>query len=416
VKGRGFRTTIGFLVVPVLSAVAPLLVVPAVARTHGADGWAAIAVGVALGNAGSVVADLGWTVIGPQRVAARLVDHRAEYRRSLASRSCAAAVLVPLVAVVAASLAPSDPAAAAWAAAGIGLGALSPAWYFVGRARPWSCALIETLPKCLVSVAVALTLPLGAPLSSYGIGLGIAALCSVVLAALVGDAPLPRWDGFRRVPETMNELRVLTLGRAASTAATALPTAVLSSVAPSAVATYAALDRPLRMGLQVLQAVPARMQAWLGRASVDELRRRTKTALLVNGTLGVAAGGGVLVGAPPVLRVLFGDAVVVPGSAVVAAAALVTVICASRGLGLVVVAQGKPAATTTAALTIAVAGTAGVAIWAGLGGVTAAFAALTIAESAGVVVQVIALAARPPRARIPEHPGPSACPTDVASN
>jgi O-antigen/teichoic acid export membrane protein len=389
---RGGAQLVGFLLVPLLSALAPLVAVPVIARVHGAAGWGAIAIGIALGNACAVTADLGWTVVGPQRLARRIADARSIHATALTSRAAALVLLLPIVAAAAWSLAPADASAASATATGIGLTALSPAWFFTGLGRPWTLMAVETVPKCIANVAVAAAIAAHAPLVVHGSALGIAALVS----ALAGAVSASRLDGTGRtsiqeVVAALHGLRVIAVGRAVSTTSTVLPTLVIGLVAPALVPTFAALDRLVRMGLQVLSAVPAQMQSWLGVADTAIRCRRVQSAIAINTALGFVAGFALLVLVPVVLPILFGPTLTVPDTSVLMAAGLVAVICTSRGLGLAVVAEGRSTATTWTAVVIAVVGIVGVGLGTPLSGAAGAFAGLLLAETAGLVPPVVTL-------------------------
>ncbi|AAT88561.1 hypothetical protein Lxx06010 [Leifsonia xyli subsp. xyli str. CTCB07] len=49
----------------------PLLALPAIAHTAGAEGWAAIAIGQSLGGAAGVLVELGWGSPAPSASPAR---------------------------------------------------------------------------------------------------------------------------------------------------------------------------------------------------------------------------------------------------------------------------------------------------------------------------------------------------------
>ena len=68
---------------PALSAVTPLIAIPAITSTAGARGWEAYALGLSIGSAACVIIELGWPLTGPQRVAAepRVAAYLASDRR-----------------------------------------------------------------------------------------------------------------------------------------------------------------------------------------------------------------------------------------------------------------------------------------------------------------------------------------------
>jgi hypothetical protein len=384
-------TLVGFLVIPLLSAAAPLLVIPAVARTGGADGWASVAIGLALGNAMAVIVDLGWSVVGPQMVASTPATAGAAYRESVASRVVVMTALsIPTVA--AGLLIPSaSPATVITTTLGVGLSGLSPSWLLIGAGRPWMLAAVETVPKAAACCAAAWAIALGGPPELYGVLLGVAALTTLGIVQVAGLAPAPRLTDFRRAGRSIRNRRVLAVGRAVSTTATVLPAALLGIVAPGLVAPYAAVDRPMRMGLQVLQAVPTRLQSWLGSAAAHETRRRARIVLGANTALGVGAAVVFSVLAPTVLDLLFDGSVDVDRGAIAAASVLIAVICTSRGLGLVAVARRRAGATSAAAVVIASTGALGLVLGAVLGGLPGAILGLVVAELLGLVPQALAI-------------------------
>jgi len=382
------------LAVPSVGAAAPLAVVPAVTATSGAAGWAAVAVGTSIGVAGAVVAELGWSIVGPQAVAreASATARSLIFTTVLASRLAAVTVVLPVAVVVTSLTAGEHRAAAALVTAGVVLGALSPAWWFIGRGRPGLLLCCETLPRVVALLGAALALTLGAPLGAYGIALVASAVVSFVLAPrLDPDLRLPRLHDYRRVPAALREQGVLVLGRAVTTSYKSLPAALLGAAAPGAVAVFAAVDRPARLGLQVLMSVPDRLQTWVAVPDEATSRRRTRTSFVVNGLLGLGAGAVFAVALPLVAPVLFAGAVTVPTPTVLWGAALVAVICTSRGAGLALVTARRAGHTTSAAAAAALVGVPGVILLGRVHGADGALAALVAAEAVGALVQVVVL-------------------------
>lgn len=392
------------VLVPAVGAAAPLAVIPAVTSTAGATGWAAIAVGLSVGVAAAVVAELGWGIVGPQRVVREPDDRRRLYATALASRLVATAVTAPVAVVVTAVVVDGHRLAAVLVTVGVAFGALSPTWFFVGLGRPAAVLLAETLPRVLTSVASAMAIAAGAPLEAYGAGAIVAVAASLVLAGVLDEAPgLPRRVDFASVPATLRAQRVLVLGRAVTTTYKSLPSALLGGVAPSAaVAGFAAVDRPLRMGLQVVSAVPDRLQTWVGHPSPDLARRRSLWSLALNGVLGVVVGVVFAVAMPTVARLLFTGVVEVPPSLAVWGGVLAGVICASRGAGLALVSAGRPGRTTLAAFCSAAVGVPALLLFGASHGAAGALAALVAAEAVGLIVQLVAVGrgAHRPRSRV----------------
>lgn len=383
---------------PALAALAPLLVIPAVTSRYGAEGWASVAVALSVGLAAAVIAELGWTIVGPQLVARQIALGDTEgaartFERALAARYVAVAIMAVPTAAVSASLATEHRAAAALLGLGVLAGAMSPSWYYTALGRPGTILVVESLPRMCLALGAAAVIAAGGPLEAYGAALCAAAAMTLVLSSrLGGTAVWPGGGAFRAAPATIRSQCVVTVGRSITTLYKALPTAVLAGVAPGAVPAYSAVDRPLRMGFQFLAVVPQRLQAWIGVPDPAVRRRRVLRAVLLNVLLGVVAGGAAVALMPPVVQVLFSGVVAVAPELVLLGGALTVVVCASRGLGLALVSEDRADATTWAAASSAVVGLPGVVVGGMAAGAAGALVALVLAELAGVVMQSIVLA------------------------
>lgn len=377
-----------YTLVPLLSAVAPLLVIPAATSVYGAQAWGSIAVGLSIGVAGAVIGEFGWAIVGPQAVARDPGTAAALYDRALASRLAVALPLAVVTGLTASVLGGDHSGAAALLAVGVTLGALSPSWFCTGRNRPHVTLVAESLPRLVCTGLAAGAIAIGGPLELYGAALIIAALLAVVITArLERVAVVPSTVALRLVPKTIRSQLVLVAGRGTTTLYKTLPTALLAAAAPELVAVYAAADRPLRLGLQFLAALPQRLQAWVA-VDDDSVRRgRLRLAILANAVVGVVAGVVFAVAMPFVAPILFAGTITVPMVVSVVAGVLVAVICTSRGLGLALVAERRSGHTTTAAIASALVGVPGTLVGAALGGVPGVFAALALAEAVGAVIQ-----------------------------
>ncbi|MDY0892245.1 lipopolysaccharide biosynthesis protein [Frigoribacterium sp. CFBP9030] len=377
-----------YIAIPSLSAAAPLIVIPAITSTHGATGWASVAVALAIGNAGAVLAELGWGVVGPQRVG-REPDNRSRiYAESQASKGIAVAVLAPLSALAAYLVVGEDKGPAALLAFALVSAAISPSWYFIGTGRPSFVLMADTVPRVVLSIAAALVIAGGGSLWFYGASLLIAALVSYVLGNRLGHLPMvQRLVSTKDAVGIMRHQSVVILGRGVSTVYTALPAAFLGVVSPASVATFAAVDRPMRMGLNVLSALPTRLQSWLGHPDEALALSRSRKSILLNLGLGLFAGSVFFVAMPIVVPVLFSNTITVDSALALLGAVLVFLICASRGIGLSLVSAGSPNSITYAVIAAASVGLVGIFTLGSLWGTVGAFIALIVAETTGLMVQ-----------------------------
>ncbi|RPE78205.1 O-antigen/teichoic acid export membrane protein [Frondihabitans sp. PhB161] len=373
---------------PVLGAAAPLAITIAVTRGLGATGWASLALALAIGNASTTVAELGWGVVGPQQVARHPDSRHDLYRSALASKLVALIVIAPLAAVLAFLLAPVDPVGAAVVGAGGAMASLSPAWFFVGAGRPGLTLVCDTLPRLVLSLGAAWLIAGGASLAFYGTALVTSSVVAWILASVIAGLPLvPRARDFTRAPETLRRQAVVVSGRAVSIVYTALPSVALGALAPGAVALYAAVDRPLRMGVVVLGAIPARLQAYLGVVDRRLAQHRARNALLINAGMGVAAALVFGAGMPAVWGVLFADSVPMDAALIALGSLLVAVMCASRGFGIVLVAFDASNDITRAILAAAAVALALVPALSLAAGATGAVVAVIVAEVTALAVQ-----------------------------
>lgn len=373
---------------PLVAALAPFAVVPAVTSRYGADGWAACAVALSVGAGAAVVAELGWVVVGPQRVARDPARCAEVHHDALASRLVALVVVAPIAAVAVALLVDEHRAAAVLLTLGIAAGALSPTWLFVGLGRPGLTLLCEAVPRVVLALAAAAVITVGGPLEAYGLAsLTAAAVTLVAAGRAVGVRITPTGERLLAVPSIVRGQLVVTTGRAVTALYKTLPAALLQSVAPGSVAAFGAIDRLARAGLGVVAIVPQRLQVWVGTPDADLAVRRTVASLAVNAALALASAVAVLVALPPAVEVLFTGVVEVERGAVAVAALLVALTCLSRAFGLALVTLGVVRVTTVAAIAAAAIGVTGV-LWGGAaGGATGALLGVAAAEAVAVGVQ-----------------------------
>jgi len=382
-----------FVLIPLIAAAAPLIAIPTIAARYGADGWACVAIALGVGNAGLIVAEVGWGVVGPQRIARADADRRTIWEAANASRILSVAATAPVAALVAALATPSHRGTAALLAAALVLGALSATWFFIGSGRPGLVLLSDTVPRTSLTLGAATGIGLGGPLWLYAAGIAAGALVMLIITATVGKLPLwPSRAAFRAVPATIRAHAFLSFGRMISTFYTSLPATFLGFVAPSAVAAFTASDRPMRMGFTLLGSVTARLQSWMGAAAEDERNRRGRYAVMINGCLGILAGTAFVVGMPLVAPLLFGDAVHVPTSLTVLTGVTVFIMCISSALGLCLVAIDRASDISFSIITAALTGVPTILTLGTLAGAEGAAVGVLLAEIVGALTQIAFLA------------------------
>jgi O-antigen/teichoic acid export membrane protein len=380
-----------YVLIPAAGALSPLFVIPAVSNTFGSSGWAVMAVGQSIGGAAGVVGELGWGVIGPQQLG-KLGDRRRLklYRVSLASRMLASIPLALVAAAFAGAVAPAGRMEAASLAAATALSALSPTWFFIGINRPFLILITESIPKIITALVAGVFIYIGQSTAIFG----VLSVCQVALtlyfAGRCMKGPwIPGRAEFLRAPTIMRGQFIISFGRSVSVLYTYLPTSIAAIVAPAAVPAFAAVDRLMRMSLAVLSGIPSRLQSWLGSAAAENaVRRRTQTIQL-NLLLGVLCGVGFAVFAPLAAGFVFAGEVPIAPELACASGLLLAVICASRGVGLVLVSVGGANGITTAIVPSAITGLALLIPLASGAGSVGVVAAGIGAELVGLTIQYV---------------------------
>jgi len=392
-----FRRRVGstafFLLIPLISAITPLIALPAISRSVGAAGWAAIAIAQSFGAGAAIIGELGWSIVGPQLVARSLVLAQAQlFQRAMASKIAVGSLLALGAGTFAGLMAQSLSMVAALVGVASGLGCLNSIWFFIGQNRPIAIVVTDSVPRLLAVTAAAVALHFGAPIIVFPIGLFLGICSSYVLGArAAGTRIFPAGSDFRTVSQTLSRQSTLIGGRAVSSLYTALPIAIVGLVSPQSVAAFAAAERLMRMGLNAVSAIPNRLQHWLGSSPSTEENYRIKASLFINLCVGALSATIFLLAAPFAISVLFAATIALEPVPLVLCSAVILLICTSRGLGLALVAVAKARMISVASILSAVVGTASFLMLAKEFGVSGGFAAEILAEFTGLLVQVLVL-------------------------
>jgi hypothetical protein len=384
---------LGFLLIPAISAVSPLLALPAVSAKGGASVWAAIAIGQSIGIAGATIVELGWGLTGPQRVSRASQGNR---RRALSLSLQSRLLIFPLVAALAATsawfLAVEHRELSAVTAVASSATGLSLIWFFIGIGAPGRLLLTDALPRLALVSASALAISNGAPIMVYPI---VGLLVPALLAPLLGSLNTRiRFSDFRGISlkRTLLVVRIQAVamsGRLVSALYIALPITLVSLVAPQAVPVFAAAERLQRMYLSILAAIPNVLQSWVGRPA-SRMRRlnRAEISVGLNASVGILAGLIFAVIAPSASRFVFSGQASISTELAWLCAGVIFLVCCSRAVGgLVLVALGRFHSVATSAVVGAVVGVPLILLLASRLGASGGLLGELIAESAVLCVQ-----------------------------
>lgn len=387
---------VSFLLIPAISAVTPLIAIPAITSTAGVRGWEAYALGLSVGTAACVIVELGWPLTGPQRVATEAPQERwATLVSSVRTRLLILLVLGPAAVLVAIALTRITGAAYTITAALMALASaatgLSGNWYFTGVGRPLRILTSDALPRAALVTAGSVAVVYGAPLQvipgAFLVAVLFSPLASLFLARheRVGKARFTLRDDLRVMRGQMPAMS----GRSIAALYVALPITLVGIFAPAALAAFAAAERLMRMGLTVLQAVPNALQNWLGSAQTEaEVRRRVGAVIKLNLALGVVSAVGFALLAPWVSTILFTGAVTIDPLLAAAAGGVIALVSLNRALGpLGLVRYDLVHAVTVSAIAAAIVGVPAICIFAVLWGAVGATIGEIVAEATAAVVQ-----------------------------
>ena len=301
----------GFTGAPILSALAPFIILPVISRIVGADGWANFSAGQSIGILGMVGVLFGWGIVGPVRVArSTSVQERAVIlHESIRSRALTSLVAIPAAGV--ATFLVSGPAfrlESVAVAVAMTVGGFTPAWFCIGQGNPRGLMLFDALPKLASSlVALPIVALTGQVLWYPALLLVFTVPAFVVHARLTahGDAlgdVRPR--GLRKILRTLVPTAAIdAAGNAYGSTAIPIATAGLSADDASA---FASADRAYRIGTLAVVAVANAFQSWVLEPRGHDVRRRHRAALLAHTALGVVGGLAIALLGPWATALLFG--------------------------------------------------------------------------------------------------------------
>lgn len=302
-----WRRVTSFAGLPLISLVGSVALIPVITSASGAHGWAAVALGQALGGGAGTVLQYGWGFVGPTRLVSLSPHERGRLLwTSMLSRLAFAAVLVPLAAVAAALLAPEGyRLLAALTAVALSTFGMSALWFFVGTGRPGQAARYETVPRLVVLLLAALVVLVTGDALWYPVIFLVGQVAAISwLVRRMGVVTLDRraWSDARAALRNQRAAAGTDLVFALTLA---LPTSIVAVVAPAALPVYAGGDRVQRLAQSGIQPLFNAFQGWVSEAGRSDSVARMRTALAVTGACGALIGLGFAVGLPLVDGALF---------------------------------------------------------------------------------------------------------------
>lgn len=305
---------VGFTGAPVLSALAPFILLPVISRVVGEDGWANFSAGQSIGVLGMVAVLFGWGILGPVRVARSTssAERAVILHDSLRSRVILAMIAMPVAGVVAYLVSgPSFRLESVAMAVAMTAGGLTPAWFCIGRGDARGLMIFDAVPKLLAAVvALPILLIWGSVLAYPILLLGLSIPAYGLHAWLYAHS---QW----REGTTSASLRRILRGLAGTAAVDATGNAYGSTSIPIATAgldaadasSFASADRAYRIGTLLVVAVGNALQAWALDPGAENPRSRQRFAILSHAALGLVGGAAIALLGPWATALVFGAAV-----------------------------------------------------------------------------------------------------------
>ncbi|WP_409047310.1 lipopolysaccharide biosynthesis protein [Microbacterium sp. HA-8] len=307
-----WRRLAGFTMLPAIAAISPLLVLPAVSRSAGPDGWASAIAGEAVGTFAAIAIAYGWTTIGPALVAIAPDDpsRGTLYREALVVRLLTAVIALPLMAVVCVLV-----ASPGWELLAVLMGlqgaliALSFTWFAVGIGSPGAIAAFDALPRLGIAIVAAIAIAAQGPVELYpAAGIVVTLAGTALYTRRVLRRYRGQWPSPSRIPSLFRTGAPVALNDAALGAYSAVPTPLVNVLSPGvAAAGFASADKLLKLGTFLPYTLANALQSWSAEVSGPARARRLKIALTAHGGFGIA--GWVVLGSAGALvsGVLFGE-------------------------------------------------------------------------------------------------------------
>jgi O-antigen/teichoic acid export membrane protein len=389
--GLPWRRVSSFVGLPLISLTGQAVLIPVIASVSGASGWAAVALGQALGVGAATILQYGWGFIGPTLLVPLTEPDRARLLWvSMLSRLVVASVLLPVTAVLAMLLAPDGrgllAALTAVACATIGMSAL---WFFVGTGRPRLAASYETVPRLLALLAAAVVVVLTRDAIWYPViflGGQVAALIRLTLRLSVVSFSPPTWAAALRA---LREQRAAAATDVVVAVWAAVPTSLLAATAPGALAVFGAGDRTQKLGMSGIQPLFNAFQGWVSEAPPAESVRRMRLAVGATSICGAVGGLLLAIALPLGDRLLFSGTITVDPRVSAAFGVALALYAVTSAITFTVLAPagrtGRILASTAAGALVAI---GGVGVLAPLFGAAGGAAAVALAQAAVLAVQL----------------------------
>ncbi len=294
-RSRNASSIVGYGASVVVSALVTLISIPILIGAAGAGAWASLAVGQAVGTGAAILIGFGWGTTGPTLVArADEANRRNIYLDSFRARIVIAVPVLVLAILVVHFVVDTAQVESILNALGYGATGLLAGWYFTGVARPYLFLLLDTAPRVIGAAAGAIAVLAGAPLVAFPAVQLLGVLGGVALSTRFIAGPKSRVVSNFSWTRVFAALRGQSHGvilAVAGAAYSAVPLSLVAFVAPSALPSYALVDKLLRFATTAYAPIVQFLQGWVPTGGALAVRRKIPRAFGLG--VGLAAVGAV---------------------------------------------------------------------------------------------------------------------------
>lgn len=271
-----FRTILQFALVPGLSLLSTLFILPLVAGLYGSHGWVALTLGQSIGALASVVVGMGWPVVGPTLIASLAPSERFEQALlSIGSRAIWFVLTLPVAAILVLLLVPEYRLSGLVFAVGTMLNGFTFAWYYAGTGSPMALIQNESIMRLAGNLLAIPLLFLTKSLMAFGILLVVVGLAMLLRNYhYLRRDDVVEWPSLRSCAREVRRQVSLTGARTFVAAGQYMSGSIVAAANPSILADFTALDRIQKSAANATDAVPAGLASWVGQPGDRSARAR----------------------------------------------------------------------------------------------------------------------------------------------
>lgn len=280
----------------VLNGGVSLISIPVIVGLVGADPWASMATGQAIGASFGVLTIFGWGLTGPVTIAMARPEGRPKiFLDSLFAR---AVLLVPLLGIQAAvtiAIVPHEKLVAFIAGVAMMLAGASGNWYFTGESRPDRFLLLDTVPRVTGTLAGVVAVAATGELLFFALAqLGGAIVALVVSASVIfrgSRLDIRAAAHWPTITRSLLEQRHGVVATAVFAAYTPAVLALIALLVPALLPMFVLADRVGKFVAMAVSPLLQVFQGWVPAASGTELVRRIRISGWVALATAFVAGG-----------------------------------------------------------------------------------------------------------------------------